>query len=139
MLAIVLGMFGNLIAQAAAPSLEDFASRPRIEDVSISPDGRYVAIIRTRDGKATAIVNDRQAGEDQPMRGVLAEPDHFQMTWCRWATNTRLLYGFRGMVKNGYVYAITRLVAVDADGKNVRVLMQNSWEAQGQYQDRIVD
>jgi hypothetical protein len=62
MLAIVLGMFGNLAAYAAAPSLEDFASRPQIEDVSISPDGRYVALIGTRDGKATAIVNDRQAG-----------------------------------------------------------------------------
>jgi len=139
MLAIVLGMFGNLAAQAAAPSLEDFASRPWVEDVSISPDGRYVALIGTRDGKATAFVDDRQAGKDQPMRAVLAEPDHFQMTWCRWATNTRLLCGFRGMVKNGYVYAITRLVAVDADGKNVRVLIQNSKEAQGQFQDRIID
>jgi dipeptidyl aminopeptidase/acylaminoacyl peptidase len=139
MLAIVLGMFGNLAAQAAAPSLEDFASRPRIEDVSISPDGRYVALIGTRDGKATAFVEDRQAGKDQHERGVIAEPDHFQMTWCRWATNTRLLCGFRGMVNDRFVYGITRLVAVDADGKNVRVLMQNSMEAQGQFQDRIID
>jgi dienelactone hydrolase len=139
MLAIVLGMFGNIATQAAIPSLEDFASRPRIEDVSISPDGRYLAFIQTRDGKATAVVSDRQAGKDQPMRGVLTEPDHFQMTWCRWATNTRLLCGFRGMARNRYIYPITRLAAIDADGKNSRVLLQNSMEAQGQYQDRIID
>jgi dienelactone hydrolase len=139
MLAIVLGMFGNIATQAAIPSLEDFASRPRIEDVSISPDGRYLAFIQTRDGKATAVVSDRQAGKDQPMRGVLTEPDHFQMTWCHWATNTRLLCGFRGMARNRYIYPITRLAAIDADGKNSRVLLQNSMEAQGQYQDRIID
>jgi dienelactone hydrolase len=139
MLAIVLGMFGNIGTQAAMPSLEDFASRPRIEDVSISPDGRYLAFIQTRDGKATAVVSDRQTGKDQPGRSVLTEPDRFQMTWCRWATNTRLLCGFRGMARNRYIYPITRLAAIDADGKNSRVLLQNSMEAQGQYQDRIID
>jgi dienelactone hydrolase len=138
--AIVWMMFGSVASHAAAPSPEEFALRPRVEDVSISPDGRYVALIRTRDdGRADALVADRQAGKDQVMRGVLAEPDHFQMTWCRWATNTRLLCGFRGMVDQGVVYGITRLVAVDADGKHLRVLMQNSFEAQGQFQDRIID
>src|SRR5260370_21684897 len=73
------------------------------------------------------------------MRGVLAEPDHFQMTWCHWATNTRLLCGFRGMVRQGIVFGITRLVAIDADGKNQRVLIQGSGEAKGQFQDRIVN
>jgi len=133
-------MFGGVAAHAAAPSPEEFALRPRVEDVSISPDGRYVALIRTHDdGRAEAVVADRQAGKDRVMRGVMAEPDHFQMTWCRWATNTRLLCGFRGMVDEGYVYGVTRLVAVDADGKHVHVLIQNSLEAQGQFQDRIID
>jgi dipeptidyl aminopeptidase/acylaminoacyl peptidase len=138
--AIVWMMFGGVAAYAAAPSPEEFALRPRVEDVSISPDGRYVALIRTRDdGRAEADVADRQAGKDQVMRGVMAEPDHFQMTWCHWATNTRLLCGFRGMVDRGYVYGISRLGAVDADGKHMRVLMQNTLEAQGQFQDRIID
>jgi dipeptidyl aminopeptidase/acylaminoacyl peptidase len=138
--AIVWMMFGGVAAHAAAPSPEEFALRPPVEDVSISPDGRYVAVIRTRDdGRADAVVADRQAGKDQVMRGVIGEPDHFQMTWCRWATNTRLLCGFRGMVDRGFVYGITRLAAVDADGKHMRVLMQNSAEAQGQFQDRIID
>lgn len=133
-------MFCTAAGHAAVPpSIEDFASRPKVEDVSISPDGRYLALIQTRDGKAIAVVSDRQAGKDQVMRPVLSEPEHFQMTWCHWATNTRLMCGFLGMVRETFVYGVTRLVAVDADGKNMRVLIQNSREAQGQFQDRIVN
>jgi dipeptidyl aminopeptidase/acylaminoacyl peptidase len=139
LLALVIGMAGALADAATPPSIEDFASRPQVEDASISPDGRYLAMIQTRDGKGFAAVSDRRAGKDQILRVVIAEPDHFRMTWCRWATNTRLLCGFRAMVNGTVVYAVTRLVAVDADGKNLRVLIQNSREAQGQFQDEIVN
>jgi dienelactone hydrolase len=138
--ALALGIVCLAAAHAATPpSIDDFASRPQVEDVSISPDGRYVAMIRTRDGKGFAFVSDRRAGKDQTLRLVITEPDHFRMTWCRWATNTRLLCGLRGMVNDQVVYSVTRLVAVDADGKNLRVLIQNNREAQGQYQDRIIN
>jgi hypothetical protein len=137
---LALGMFFATVGHTAAPpTILDFASRPRVEDVSISPDGRYLALIQTQDGKATAIVSDRQAGKDQLMRPVLSEPERFRMTWCRWPTNTRLMCGFLGMVHGRVVYPVTRLVAVDADGKNMRVLIQNSGEAQGQFQDRIIN
>ena len=138
--ALALGILLGLTAGASEPpSIEDFASRQSIEDVSISPDGRYLAVIRTHDGKAMTLVSDRSLGRDQTMRFVLSEPEHFRMVWCRWATNTRLLCGFRAMVKEGFVYSVTRLVAVDADGKNMRVLIQNSFEARGQFQDRIIN
>jgi hypothetical protein len=138
--ALVLGVFTGIAGQAATPpSVEDFASRPQVEDVSISPDGRYLALITTRNGRATAAVIDRQAGPDSAMHGVLSEPDKFRMTWCDWATNTRLLCGFRSIVRERLVYSITRLVGVDADGKNMRVLIQNSADAQGQFQDRVIN
>jgi dipeptidyl aminopeptidase/acylaminoacyl peptidase len=140
LLALAIGMVAAVSGHTATPpSIEDFASRPQVEDVSISPDGRYVAMIRTRDGKGFAFVSDRRAGKDQMLRLVITEPDHFRMTWCRWATNTRLLCGLRGMVSDQVVYSVTRLVAVDADGKNLRVLIQNNREAQGQFQDEIVN
>jgi dienelactone hydrolase len=127
-------------AAAATPSILDFASRPLVEDVSISPDGRYLGLIKTDDGRAMVVIDDRLAGKDQMMRPVLSEPDNFQLKWCHWATNTRLLCGLRTIASEGaYVYPVTRLVAVDADGKNMRVLMQNSQEAQGQFQDQIIN
>jgi dienelactone hydrolase len=139
-LALVLGVLGASEGRCASPpSIEEFAARPKIEDVAISPDGRYLALIQTLDGRAMAVIADRRAGPDQTMLPVLAEPEHFKFRWCHWATNTRLLCGFIAMVKDRMVYSTTRLVAVDADGKNTRVLIQNSAEAQGQYQDRIVN
>jgi dienelactone hydrolase len=140
LLSLAAGIFGLTSGHAATPpSIEDFASRPQVEDVSISPDGRYLAMIQPRDGKGYAVVSDRRAGKDQAARLVITEPDHFRLNWCRWATNTRLLCGLRAMVNDRVVYAITRLVAVDADGRNLRVLIQNSGEAQGQFQDSIVN
>src|ERR1700722_19007560 len=140
LLALAIGMAGTVAGRAATPpSIEDFASRPQVEGVSISPDGRYLAMIRPHDGRGFAVVSDRRAGKDQTARLVITEPDHFRMSWCRWATNTRLLCGLRAMVSDRVVYAVTRLVAVDADGKNIRVLIQNSGEAQGQFQDSIIN
>jgi dienelactone hydrolase len=138
---LALGIFGGLAGRAATvPSIEDFASRPKIEDVSISPDGRFLALIQTRDGMGFVLVDDRQGGKDRTMRPLFGEPEHFQLIWCHWATNTRLLCGLRAISNEGvYTFPVTRLVAVDADGKNVRVLMQNSREAQGQYQDQIIN
>ncbi len=139
-LALVLGVFSASAARSASPpSIEEFAARPKVEDVAISPDGRYLALIQTLDGKAMAVIADRTAGADQTMLPVLAEPEHFKFRWCHWATNTRLLCAFIAMVKDRIVYSTTRLVAVDADGKNTRVLIQNSGEAQGQFQDRIIN
>ena len=139
-LALALGILSGAAARAATPpSIEDFASRPKIEDVSISPDGRYLALIRTLNGRGVAVVMDRQASPGSAMLPVLAEPEHFKFSWCRWATNTRLLCGLHAMVRERFVYSVSRLVAVDADGKNTHVLMQNNGESQGQFQDEIVN
>jgi len=139
-LALVFGVFGASAGRSASPpSIEDFASRSAVEDVSISPDGHYLAMIRTRDGKALAFVSDLRLGKAQTLQMVMSEPDHFIMTECRWATNTRLLCKFRGIAEDRFVYPVSRLAAVDADGKNLRVLLQNSRVAQGQFQDNIIN
>ncbi len=139
-LALAVGILPGAASRAAAPpSIEDFASRPQVEAVSISPDGRYLALIHALKGRGVAVVMDRQGGPESQMHPVLAEPEHFKFSWCHWATNTRLLCGLRAMVRDRMVYSVSRLVAVDADGKNVHVLMQNTGEAQGQYQDEIVN
>jgi acetyl esterase/lipase len=140
MLALSAAMSGMVSRAASPPSIEDFASRPQVEAVSISPDGRYLALVQTLDGKGVVVVDDRQGGKNRVMRPLLSEPDHFLLTWCHWATNTRLLCGLRAITsERGYLFPVTRLVAVDADGKNMRVLMQDSSEAQGPYQDRIIN
>ncbi len=125
---------------AAPPSIEDFAARARIESVSISPNGRYLALIETREGQGFVLVFDRTSVAGSTPNPVFKEPDHFYLSWCRWATETRLLCGLRGMTSDaGLVYSVSRLVAVDADGKHMKVLVQSNPDAQGQYQDRIIN
>src|SRR6202035_2661752 len=99
-----------------------------------------LALIQTLNGGARVVIAERLGAKDHAMRPVLSEPDEFQLTWCHWATNTRLLCGLHSSSSQGGVlHPVTRLVAVDADGKNLRVLMQNSQEVQGQFQDRIIN
>lgn len=138
-IAVALGLLEHTGTPAAPPSIENFAARPAIESATISPDGRYLGVINTHEGRGAALVIDRSQAH-QPPRMVLTEPPHFLLNWCRWATNTRLLCGYRGMVKpSGHAFVITRLVAVDADGRNTKVLIQNSVNAQGQFQDRVIN
>jgi len=138
--ACVSGLVGTAWGEAAAaPSIAEFAARPHILGASISPDGHYLAFIETVEGKAVAMVATRGAAAGPAPRVVLAEPKDFDMRWCRWATNTRLLCGFYGISTSRGLYPVSRLVAVDADAKNMRVLIQDSLQAQGQFQDRIVN
>jgi dipeptidyl aminopeptidase/acylaminoacyl peptidase len=124
-------------AGAATPSIADFAARPKVEDAAISPDGTHVVLIEMQGGKALAVVASLVPGS--PAIAVLSEPPRFEMRWCRWATDSRVLCSFEGIARDGPPYPVSRLVGVDADGKNMHVLIQNSQEAQGQFQDNIVN
>lgn len=125
---------------AAPTAIELFAARSRIEGVSISPDGHYLAIIRTAHGKGSVLVLDRTQHDASQAKTVLGEPDQFHFRWCRWATDTRLLCSYSAMDSvRGIYFGVTRLAAVDADGKNMKVLLQNEDQVQGQFQDRIIN
>jgi dipeptidyl aminopeptidase/acylaminoacyl peptidase len=126
------------LAAAEPAPLAAFAARPPVLGVTLSTDGRYLATIGSEHGRAGVFVSERAAvGADA--RLVLSEPDGFRIQWCRFATETRLLCGLRGMARErGTVYSGTRLVAVDADGRQLKVLVQNAEVAQGQYQDEVL-
>jgi dienelactone hydrolase len=127
-------------AGAAPPSIETFAARSRIEGVALSPDGRYLSLIQTQHGTAAVVVIERKDGTAGSRKVVLGEPENFRISWCRWATASRLLCGYRTSAEiQGQYYILTRLVAVDADGGNMRVLLQDADETQGQFQDQVIN
>lgn len=130
-------------AHSEPPPIATFAHDKIISDAAISPDGRYLELITTVRGVRVATVRDLST-PDAPIIPVMSgATDHkFFITWCRWATERRLLCGLRGADHfRGMVSVLTRLAAVDADGKNLKVLLQDNWAvaANGQIQDRIVD
>ena len=129
--------------RAAPPPIVAFAQGKSVVDAALSPDGHYLAVLMTLKGVRVAMVQDRTiAGSD--LKPVMSSAlDHkFDIGWCRWATDARLLCGLRGMVRErGFVFIATRLAAVDANGKNLKVLVQgqDAAAAYGQLQDEIVD
>jgi dienelactone hydrolase len=141
---IVVAVF--LFATAAhseAPPIATFARDRFIADAAISPDGRYLAVITTISGVRVAMVRNLST-PNAPLIPVMsgATDYKFFITWCRWATDSRLLCGLRGTDHvRGMVVVLTRLAAVDADGKNLKVLLQDNAAvaATGQIQDHIVD
>lgn len=120
--------------------LEAFARLPHIRNATISPDGRRVAFITSLDDRSVAMTLDRSA-PDTPMKPIVAsESGKYEIQWCNWANDTRLLCGLTAMVEErGYVYPSTRLVAVNADGSGLKLLIQNSEAGGAQFQDRVLD
>ena len=140
LLALLCAVLPSPRAGADPIPLETFAAGEEISDAAISPDGRFLAQVRLVQDRHVVIVSDLRAGKPQFQPVLAGLPGKFDIAWCSWATKTRLLCGYRGVTSDGQVlYVATRLVGVDADGKNQLVLLQNSEVAGGQFQDRVID
>jgi len=127
----------------AGPPISAFARGEFIISASLSPDGHFLSQLMTVKGVRVAEVRDLSVPA-APLRAVMSGAADYRFTidWCRWATNTRLLCGLAAFVhEQNYVYVATRLAAVDADGKNMKVLVQNQGAAgyDSQLQDQIID
>lgn len=147
-----MGMTGLAMPAAAAeepPPFTDeqraaaFGQLPSLWGPRLSPDGSRLVMI-TQPAKLdmpVAVVHDF-AGRQSKL--VLAsEEDEFDLRWCRWANDERLLCGFSGVGNiRGVRFGARRLVAVDADGSDMRVLLQRQLANEGvfaQFQDGIID
>lgn len=127
---------------AAVPTLDAFFEGAQIRSVSISPDGKSLAMIVTANGKNFIAVKDRTSAT--PATPVLApnDKDGFEPSWCRWGNNERIVCSFRGRERDKYrakVFPVTRLVAVNKDGSQMKQLLQNPFAPSGQLNDRIID
>jgi dipeptidyl aminopeptidase/acylaminoacyl peptidase len=132
----------TVTAGAAVPTIEAFFQGAQIRSVSISPDGKWLAMMVTAEGKNFVAVKDRTS--PTPATPVLAsnDRDNFEPSWCRWANNERLLCSFTGRERDKYlhkVFPVTRLVAVNRDGSQQKQLLQNPFAPSGQLNDRIID
>jgi len=126
-------------SQAQQIPIEVFAAAEAIADAAISPDGHYLAeIVHLKGAPEVVLVRDLK-NPTQKSRIVLSEvPGKFEISWCQFATPGRLVCGYRGNVDDaGVLVTVTRLVAVDVDGKNQLVLLQDTLG--GQFQDEVVD
>jgi dipeptidyl aminopeptidase/acylaminoacyl peptidase len=125
---LVLG--GANWASAENTAIKEFARQEDFKDPSLSPNGRYLAVISSAEGKQRiAMVRDLQAGGNFAPVLSLEAGGVFDLSWCRWANDTRLLCALRGIgERNDFLYGTLKLVAVDADGKNLKELNKSLTE-----------
>ncbi|HVM37513.1 MAG TPA: S9 family peptidase [Sphingomicrobium sp.] len=100
-----------------------FGARESVENISLSPDGTKVAYIAPRAGQGSALYTVNLAdGEPRVAAAVDGNPQ--RLGRCDWVSNDRLACRIYAMVKADEITPVTRMVSVDADGKDVKVLTQ---------------
>ncbi|MDB5681338.1 MAG: Prolyl oligopeptidase family protein [Sphingomonas bacterium] len=114
-------------ALAASDAAAKFGARQMVEDISLSPDGKSIAIIQPTEGRGSVLYVASLAGtpEMKPILSSTGSPDHLQ--YCGWATGTRLICGIAVVEKvAGDITGYTRLITLKSDGSDMKVLSARS-------------
>jgi dipeptidyl aminopeptidase/acylaminoacyl peptidase len=102
---------------------EAFGAREGVEDVSLSPDGNKVAYIVPDKGQGSRLYTVDLANGGQPRPALAASGDPDRLSYCEWVSNARLICGIIMVIKDaGERVAISRLIAVNADGSELKVV-----------------
>src|SRR3954466_12602634 len=119
-------------AFAAGPSIDDFAADADFSFPTLSPDGTKVAFVTRAQDQRLLMVIDLVKRMRTGLMG--ASVDSFDLKFCRFKGDDRLLCGFRGVqFDRGQPYPVSRLVSVDVSGKTKpRVLVQNGTQGDSQ-------
>lgn len=130
----------------AAALARKFGMREGVQQASLSPDGRHLAITASLGGRASAVlVMDLQAeGEIKPARILYANGTPERLSSCHWASNSRLLCNayIVEQLDIGLAY-VNRIVAIDRDGGNLKMLLNKRGSGQalgyGLFGGNIID
>jgi dipeptidyl aminopeptidase/acylaminoacyl peptidase len=105
----------------------------------MSPDGSKVSFLQMHPEDLSVLtVLDLTTGAAN--LALASTRDGFNLQWCDWANDERLLCSFFGISRAAGLFVVTRLVSVNADGSEMKVLLQRQAEGNySQFLDGIVD
>jgi dipeptidyl aminopeptidase/acylaminoacyl peptidase len=120
-----------LLAQGAKPfdAAAAFGARPSIADLSLSPDGTSIVYVAPIAGQGSVVytLSLANGAKERVALFVNGKPDRLE--GCDWVTNDRLVCSIYGVVNPGIgLVPFSRLVAVNADGKNLQLLSKKDNE-----------
>jgi acetyl esterase/lipase len=114
----------------AAQAIKDFdaasafGARPSVESLTLSPSGSSVAYLMPGSGQGSTLYTLDLAKGSRPRQVLSADGTSFRLSACRWIANDRLIC-YAHAYKKDPIYGmlpISRVLAIDADGKNPREL-----------------
>jgi dienelactone hydrolase len=120
---------------AAAPPADTsaaFGAREGVLDVALSPSGAKIAFIAPGPGRATILYTGSTAGGAAPRRALSADGKPERLTDCGWVSEKRLVCTVFFTVLTpvpGQPAGVTRVLAVDEDGGNLKLLSRRATSA----------
>jgi len=140
-LALTMTLACALPVAAAPPTIDDFAADTDFSLPTLSPSGNLVAFVTRVQGTRAVVVLDTVLRQRLPL--LPAATETYEVTWCRFKAEDRLLCGLAGTQfdAEGQPYPVSRLISIDVTGKRKpRVLVQNTTKGwASQFQDRVLD
>jgi dipeptidyl aminopeptidase/acylaminoacyl peptidase len=121
MLCVLLGVAGAT-AQAPVDPATAFGARESVESIRLSPDGRRLAYVAPGRGQASSLYIVDLANGQSASAGA-ADGRTQRMGGCSWVSNDRLIcemFAVRNV--EGFIVNASRLIALDADGRNIQQL-----------------
>lgn len=102
----------------------NFGTRESVEHASLSPDGTRLAYLQPTHGQGSALYVVPLDGSAQPVSILAADGEPERIGYCKWAATSRLVCSIYGavLIEGSQPTYVTRLVAVDADGRNMKLL-----------------
>lgn len=128
--AFFVGLATTTSAFAQQLSSEDsatlFGVRQSIQQASISPDGSKFSYLAPVKGQGSALYVAALDGKSEPKPVLVASGDPERLGSCNWVAETRLVCSVFGTthVEGTEVAYFSRLLGVDSDGENIKVLQQ---------------
>ena len=101
-----------------------FGARPSVTAMHMSPDGMNVTYLSPTNGQGSIAFTVNLAKGSAPTPALSADGKPWRLEDCNWVSNDRIVCQIYSVLKDADFgnAGMTRLVAVDADGKNFRVL-----------------
>lgn len=103
-----------------------FGSRPSVSSISISPDGASIAYVAPSAGRGSVLFTVQLNADSRPRPALTSDGKPFRLQGCEWVSNSRLVCTLFFLAKSNLELApFTRLIAIDSDGRNFRLLSQH--------------
>ena len=124
--ALALAVAGACVSgeALAADAASQFGAREDVRQISISPDGKNVAFISSREPRGEVLYIVPLAG-GEPRSILTSAGGNEHLSRCSWVNDTRLICHF-WVSSNAAAQLLTytRMLAVDSNGSQLKVLFQ---------------
>jgi dienelactone hydrolase len=120
-----------------------FGAREDVRQVSISPDGTHIAMVRAIAGAGSALFVFDIGGGSEPVAVLTSTGRPDQISSCNWSTPKRLICNISTLItQNATRLGFSRVVTLNADGSDLKQLSgetRDSVDGPAQFGGGVID